>query len=64
MIEEGKGGYLFNPQSIEDINDMIKRVQSLSLEMQKSMEDYNRQKISNFDLDFTNEMLSDIYKTL
>ena len=60
LIDSGKGGYLFDVSSAEDLDDKLKMIQG----HMKEFGVYNRKKIDKFDVDTVRSMLINIYSEL
>lgn len=60
LIDEGKGGVLFNPKSLDDV---VKRMRELLSSDFKSMGEYNLEHIKEFSLGEATKSLSEVYQT-
>ncbi|MCD7819858.1 MAG: glycosyltransferase, partial [Lachnospiraceae bacterium] len=61
LVEEGRGGFLFNPRSVEDTAQALRKIQSADL---KAMGAHNREKIRQYDLDVVMERMRVIYEEI
>ena len=60
LIDEGKGGYLFNPYSIKDIAVVIDRI----MHTNERFGQYNLEKIKAFDTKCVNDRMKELYKEI
>ncbi|MCD8379725.1 MAG: glycosyltransferase family 4 protein [Lachnospiraceae bacterium] len=58
LIEEGRGGFLFDPKSTEDAANALRQIRNADL---KSMGAYNREKIRQYDLNVVMVQMTKIY---
>lgn len=59
LIDEGKGGVLFDPNNVAEITSSLKTLLSLDME---AITQYNLKKIKDFSLDNVVDKMSEIYK--
>lgn len=62
LVDEGKGGWLFNPKSYDEIRKVIKKTIDIDYESKRKMGEYNKRKISQYDCRIVNRIMMDIYK--
>lgn len=61
-LVDAKGGYLFNPENVEDIRNSIEKAFGLSTNQRREKGEYNSSKIRLFDLQNVKKATADIYK--
>lgn len=61
-LVDAKGGYLFNPENVEDIRNSIEKAFSLSTNQRREKGEYNSSKIRLFDLQNVKKATAEIYK--
>lgn len=61
LIDEGYGGYLFNPNKIEDMANCINSILLLSEDERKQLGDYNKKKVTEFDVSVVSSLMKKYY---
>lgn len=61
LIDEGKGGFLFDPHSVESAAEALQKIKSADL---AAMGAYNMQKIRQFDLETVMERVKSVYEEI
>lgn len=61
LIDEGRGGFLFDPHSVESAAQALQKMKNADL---KAMGAYNREKIKQFDLDTVMERVKMVYQEI
>ena len=64
LVDEGSGGYLFSPSSVENIREIVEKSVKLTKEERQEQGDYNMKKIRSFDLQTVENAMSQIYREL
>ena len=59
LIDEGKGGFLFNPFSVNEVAEAIKRITQPDIER---FGKYNTQKVGSFSVESINKLMENIYQ--
>ena len=62
LIDDGKGGLLFNPKNTEDIIEKIKMFLNVSYTEKQKWLNYNLQKIKDFDIKNIEIKMKGIYE--
>lgn len=64
LIDDKKGGLLFNPKNIQNIVDTINKFLNLDSNIKKEQVNYNLQKIQNFDIKKIEIKMKKIYENI
>ena len=64
LVDEGKGGYMFNPTSVDEIRNVIQKMLKMSTEDMEKLVFYNLNKIKQFDKSAVNSQMKMVYEKL
>lgn len=62
LVDEGRGGYLFTPSSVDDIRAVVEKSVQITTEERQEQGLYNLKKIRSFDLQIVEDAVSKIYR--
>ena len=61
LVDEGKGGYLFNPSSVSEIKNVIQKIVDIATEERQYLGLYNLKKIKLFDMQTVENLIFEVY---
>lgn len=62
LVDEGKGGYLFTPSSVDEIKTAIHEMVNMTIEDRQELGLYNSNKIRSFDLQTVGNITAEIFR--
>ena len=64
LVDEGKGGHLFNPSLVDEIKTAIQKMVTYHIEERQKLGNYNLGKIRSFDVQTVETLFFDIYREM